>query len=545
MAVYRIQAPDGSEFDIEGPDDATEQEISSFAEQQFGQQRERVQPQGGPPENYNPADEMSGPQRFAAGMGRGMYQAARGLGQLVGAVSDEDVADAAALDAPLMETPGGKFGNVVGTAATLAPAALIPGANTYAGAALIGGAGSALMTPGSARERATAGAFGAAGGFVGKGVGDLLAKGGRAAINYLAGRGAQQAAINAPRDAVLAQARQAGLVVPPATANPTLLNKTAEGFAGKLSTAQKASNINAPKVDALVREELGMAADAPITADSLAAIRKQAGQVYQQLKGTGTVTADAAYDSAIDNIAKTIKSATASFPKLGKTNMHGQPIDEIGQLASGLKQREFDAGGAVDAISVLRDNADAAYRAGNNALGRANKEGAKALEAMLERHLQKIGAKDALPAYRAARQLIAKSYTVEKALEGGNVSATKLAQMLKAGKPLSGKIREAAQFGQFFPKAAQSPSKVGTVAGTSPLDWAVGVAGSLHNPALLAGVAARPVARNALLSGPYQAIATTPKYGPNALSRGAVNVMENRLARESISRLGTAYSQQK
>lgn len=543
MPIARVQMPDGRIARLEVPDGTTPEQVTAFVKSQ-AQPRERVQPQGGPPENYNPTDEMSGGERVLAGIGRGMTQAARGVGQLVGAVSDEDIANAQELDAPLLNTTGGSAGNILGTAAAFAPAALIPGANNYAGAAIIGGVGSAAYTPGGAKERLTAGGFGALGGLAGKGAGDLLAKGSRAGISALASSGARQAAVNAPRDAVLAQARQAGMVVPPSTANPTLLNKTVEGFAGKLSTAQKASNINAPKVDALVREELGMAADAPITADSLAAIRKQAGQVYQQLKGTGTVTADTAYDSAIDNIAKTIKSATASFPKLGKTNMHGQPIDEIGQLANGLKQREFDAGGAVDAISVLRDNADAAYRAGNNALGRANKEGAEALEAMLERHLQKIGATDALPAYRAARQLIAKSYTVQKALEGGNVSATKLAQALKAGKPLSGKLKEVAEFGQYFPKAAQSPSKVGTVAGTSPLDWAVGVAGSLHNPLLLAGVAARPVARNALLSRPYQAISTTPKYGPNALSRGAVNAMENRLTRESLSRLGAAYPQQ-
>jgi hypothetical protein len=64
--------------------------------------------------------------------------------------------------------------------------------------------------------------------------------------------------------------------------------------------------------------------------------------------------------------------------------------------------------------------------------------------------------------------------------------------------------------------------KVGTVAGTSPLDWALAMGTS--NPALLA---ARPATRAAILSKPYQSMMTQQSYGPGTamqlLGAGATN----------------------
>jgi len=48
--IYTIEAPDGTLFDIEGPDNATDEQILAFATQQFGEQAapqgEPVAPQG-------------------------------------------------------------------------------------------------------------------------------------------------------------------------------------------------------------------------------------------------------------------------------------------------------------------------------------------------------------------------------------------------------------------------------------------------------------------------------------------------------------------
>lgn len=87
----------------------------------------------------DPTEGMSSIQTTLAGIGKGLTDAARGVGQMVGAVSRDDVARARELDAPLMGTTGGKVGNVVGSVAAALPLAAVPGANTLQGAAALGG----------------------------------------------------------------------------------------------------------------------------------------------------------------------------------------------------------------------------------------------------------------------------------------------------------------------------------------------------------------------------------------------------------------------
>lgn len=152
MAIYRVQGPDGSVHKFEGPDDATPQQIESFAAQQFGGAREE--------ERYDPTEGMSGGEKFLAGVGMGMTNVGRGVGQAVGLVDRADIEEARRLDAALGKTGAGMAGNVVGTVAAYAPTAFIPGANTMAGAAAIG-AGSGFLAPStSTRETITNTALG-------------------------------------------------------------------------------------------------------------------------------------------------------------------------------------------------------------------------------------------------------------------------------------------------------------------------------------------------------------------------------------------------
>lgn len=99
------------------------------------------------------AQEMSGPQQFAAGAGKAFTDIGRGAGQMAGMVSQGDVAESRKLDAPLMQTGAGTAGNIAGNVAALAPTAFIPGANTYAGSALIGGVAGALQPTAEEGER--------------------------------------------------------------------------------------------------------------------------------------------------------------------------------------------------------------------------------------------------------------------------------------------------------------------------------------------------------------------------------------------------------
>ncbi len=310
------------------------------------------------------------------------------------------------------------------------------------------------------------------------------------------------------------QARGAGYVIPPTQAKPTLGNRILEGFSGKITTAQNASAKNQAVTNDIAAKALGLPAGTKITPTELTAIRNQAGQAYQAIGGTGVVTPTAAYSKALDSIAAPFVKSAQGFP--------GAKPSPVLELVESLRSPSLDASSAVEMVKQLRTQADDAFRSGNTDIGRASRAASKALEDVLETHLQTINQPQLLQQFKDARQLIAKTYTVEKALNpaSGSVDARKLAAELKKGKPLSGELKTAAEFGLQFPKAAQSIEGMGSLPQTSPLDWAL--SGSLSaataNPLMMAGVAARPMARSAVLSPMVQnRLVQRPSYVGNAL----------------------------
>ena len=132
---------------------------------------------------YDPTVGMSGLEKYVAGAQMGLANIWRGIRQVSpnansmhgragnwsAMTSDtkplatyEDIKSARALDAPLQNTPAGKWGGITGTILGTLPTAAIPGANTYAGAAAIGGGIGALQPSASGKETATNFATGAA-----------------------------------------------------------------------------------------------------------------------------------------------------------------------------------------------------------------------------------------------------------------------------------------------------------------------------------------------------------------------------------------------
>jgi hypothetical protein len=215
---------------------------------------------------------------FREGAGKAFVDIARGAGQLVGVVSRDDVAESRRVDAPLIATTGGKVGNFAGNIAAAVPAAMIPGANTVAGAGVIG-AGLGLLQPStSTRETATNVGLGGALGAGGQKLGSVIAdKASKSALSRAAAA-AQQKADNAIRDQTLAAARKAGYVVPPTHANPTMTNTIIESVSGKAQTQQVAAIKNQRVTDSLVRQELKLPGTAPITKQALEGIRNGPGR---------------------------------------------------------------------------------------------------------------------------------------------------------------------------------------------------------------------------------------------------------------------------
>ena len=372
------------------------------------------------------------------------------------------------------------------------------------GGAVTGGAAAGLVNP---EDAASGAAIGAA-------LPPVLAAGGKlgSVVVGKAIRGPEQTpevtqAINA--------ARESGYVIPPSQARPSLGNRMLEGLSGKITTAQNASAKNQVITNAKAARAIGLPEDAPITVDALAKVREQAGRAYAELGNTGMVSPSKAYGEALDKIAEPFKLTAGAFP-----NAKPSPVLD---LVDSLRSPAFASSAAVAKIKELRTAADDAFRTGNTDIGRASKAAANALENAIEEHLQVIGETGLLKDFREARQLIAKTYTVEKALNPatGTIDARKLGQQITKGKPLSGDLLDVGSFALRFPKAAQPVEGMGSLPQTSPLDWAMGggLAMGTGNPLMLASMAARPAARAAILSPMVQnRLAQPPSSGLLSMS---------------------------
>jgi hypothetical protein len=331
-----------------------------------------------------------------------------------------------------------------------------------------------------------------------------LEKGIKATSNLIRGSSPSQGSLNVAREG-----QEAGYVIPPTQINPSLLNRAMEGTAGKLTTAQNASFKNQIVTNRLANKSLGLPEDTVITPEVLGNIRTNAGKAYENLGISGTIKTSPKFNQALDDIPvyKDAIKAEKDFPT-GKKN-------EIVEVIDSLRSPQFDVSSAVSKINVLRGNADKAFASGDKGLGKANKAASEVLENTIENYLANTKQTDLLNNFRDARQLIAKTYSVEKALNpaSGTIDANKLAQQLRAGRPLSGELKQISEFSSAFPTATKTTESMGSLPQISPLD----VGGALiagggtylsgsggETPVTLAALLARPALRSMALSKPVQ-----------------------------------------
>lgn len=302
-------------------------------------------------------------------------------------------------------------------------------------------------------------------------------------------------------------ARKEGYVLPPSQSNPSLVNQTAEGLAGKIKTAQSASVRNQPITQSLTKRALGIADDTPLSVEALEQVRKQAAGAYEAARALGPIAPAQKYFDQLDDAVKPFTKSAQSFP-----DAKLPPV--VGDIAA-LKSPAIDADSAVDMIQIVRDKASQAFANQDAGAGRAYSAAAKALEGLLEDHAVKIGApQDVVQRLREARRTIAMTYSVQKAINAatGNVSAPKLGAQLARGTPFTGDLRTVANMGLTFPKATQAVDQAGSVIGLSPLDFGTAALtyGASGNPWSFLGLVARPGVRSAILSKPYQNTLAAP-----------------------------------
>lgn len=467
----------------------------------------------------DPLEGMSAGDRRLAGVGRGFVNTVRGareLGAMVGDVASggfeaqpgvtpqqprmdamaRERAVAQELDAPLMGTPEGQQGNVLGMAATLAPTVLIPGAATLPGASLVGATAGFVGTPGTVGERMDSAKAGAVGGAAGQVLGRALGAGGRAMVNRSAARGQVQSSQNAVRDATMQEGMAAGYTVSPAQTNPTAWNRLLEGIAGKLNTQQGAAIKNQSATNNLARKAIGIRGDGAISAAEFDAARAPAFAVYSEVSN---VSPDAAQALQLWRQANHQAGAYRRF--------YNRSADPKAQQAAEAASTE-----------------------------------AQQWHQFIEQEAVKVGRPDLAKRLSAARVDLGRIGTVENATaeSTGDVSAHALARAFKRGDPLTGELRTIGRFSEAFPKQTQTVNS--SMPGVSPLDASVAALGAAASGSLkpLAAVGVRPAVRGTILSRPYQNALARPQYGPSPLNQLAVNAMEDRVTRNALSRVFAA-----
>lgn len=311
---------------------------------------------------------------------------------------------------------------------------------------------------------------------------------------------AQQKALREPSDAITTAGMERGYVLPPTEQNPTAINRLLESLGGKAAVRQSVELRNQEVTNRLVREQLGLPPNAPITEDALEKLRSQFSAPYEAIRKIPPYREQVATNQ-IDTLTNT-------------------PI---------MRSVEVNPNDILDQLRVARANSKQWYAAfardahpETEAKAIAYKNEANVLENKLEDIANKTGNPDLVNQLREARRNIAQTYTVENALNASatNVNARNLAKALEKGVPLTGNLKLSAQFAQQNPLYTREASGVSTpgvdalrTVGGAMMAASGNVVGAL--PAF-AGAPARGIA----LSGPYQRRFAVPRnYDPGMIAK--------------------------
>lgn len=403
-----------------------------------------------------------------------------GAGNLIGKVSDEDVKAFKQSLHDNAQLPGGLGGQVVGGSIPAAATSFMPGGNTLTGAAAYNALYGAIQPAESGTERLVNAGAGAVGGVGGQLVGQGIKAATSGFLTAAEQKAAADAARNAPRDAIIKDAFENGYSIPRSMYDPSFLSNRLESLAGKAATKQQAASNNQEITNSLARKALGLGDDVPLQKGTLEQMRKTLSSPYQEVAGLSP-------QAAIDLEA--------------------------------LKQARNDANAWFNAYNRSQSPNDLKT-------AKQFRADAEQLEKNLESYAKAAGRDDLIPDLVKARKEIAKTWTVQRALNDatGDVSAPKIGRMYEKGLPLSDGLETIGKFRTAFPQITQEGAKV-PVAGVSKSEALTSGLMGLIGAGATGNIAGASAALLPFLSHPARSVAlskfmqSNPEYASSLIPR--------------------------
>jgi len=447
-----------------------------------------------------------------AGVGKAFVDTGRGVGQMVGAVDRKDIEDARKTDAALMETTGGKVGNLIGNVGLLAPTAFIPGVNTYRGAAALGSLVGLIQPSASTGETTTNALMGMAGGVGGQGLANAV---GRVAGNRLSH------VTQGQNSAALAGERMGMRLTPGKASGSPMLQRVEAAMESNPMTAggfDAIKQVNATAVNRAAAKSIGETAD-ELSTPILARADTRIGAVFNSVADKTPVPLDpVSVGGKLSTILRDSDGMLMGNAELAQNglwkrldnfvnNQGGASREQLRQLSSNL--------GKAAKNNMTSPNGD---RALGEALFKAQEVVEDAIEGTLSA-AQKPAYATAREQYRNLMLLTAKTNVVNPS--SGQVSGRGLANALmqkdRGGFTMgrnSSDMYDAARFVQAHPSIVGDSGTATRSMG--PTDWLMGIPGNLLSRAYLS----RPVIEAARLGG-----------GGVGLAAQLANPLTNALAR--------------
>ena len=359
-----------------------------------------------------------------------------------------------------------------------------------------------------------------------------------------------------PQDAIKAKtledAKSSGFVVAPSDVNPSFPNTVLESIPGKGKVATALAEKNQEIRNNLIRQDLGLIENEPISTSALDKVRRDAYKDYESV-----IKAD--YGDGKSKIGLMLKD----YPQLGIvstpefkdrlnqiqarfTGLSGEfpsSVDakSINSVLKDFQKNSFTPEGSLGIVKRLRNQSSVNIRSDsykNQELGRFQYEVAQSMEDLIGQNLTRIGKPELLDAFQKARQQIAKTYDVEYALNAstGDISGARLARRLASGKPLSGGMETAAKFTQAFPTANKDVARIGAQPTFNAWDFLVagGAAAAGHPGLAAAELVGRGGIPRLLTSDAYQSrFANLPKVPQSSVSvQGITPAMLNQIMQQ-------------